>query len=270
MQVIRLNLVRNLKRLRVHSFSFIRSSSRLTSHLYLFEQLEQLDLQFKLREGWNLSISHSNLRIVSVDTFIDNYNQLDLDTEKLEVLKFTGMFDSVFITHPSSIKHLTTSLYNPFQQSKLATLTNLEYLQGGAIARLDPIILTQLPKLKELRFVTEVDDFQLIEDFDDYSDVKQMIIDLIQMKQTLRREELKFYFDDVPLTGVKQFKRILIDQFRQLAESDDSDESMDEDDVNSNDENPNDENPNDESMEVNDNNGNEDNGGGDQDVIIID
>ena len=262
-QVIRLNLLRNLKRLKIHSPSWIRPTSRLTSHLHLFEQLEQLELEFGLEENCDLSISHSNLRIVSIhgDFFGGKF---DLNTEKLEVLKFTDDFDSFYITHPSSIKHLTAPLSNlSGQSSKLTSFTNLEYFHVCCSTTFGPIVLTQLPKLKELKFVTEGDYCELIEDARDYSDVKQMIIGLIRMKQTLQRKELKLYFDDVPLTGVKQFNRILRDQFGRFAGSDDSDQSMDEDDVN----------PNDEGMEINDNNnGNngEDNGDGDQDVIIID
>ena len=205
--VIRFDLLRNLKRLKVHSNSLIRSSSRLTSHLYRFEQLEQLDLQFGLEENCDLLISHPNLRTVSIHGFIYDDNEFDLDTEKLEVLRITDYFDSFYITHPSSIKHLTAPLSNlSGQSSKLTSFTNLEYFHVCCSTTFDPIILTELPKLKELKFVTEGDYCELIEDARDYSDVKQMIIGLIRMKQTLQREELKLYFGDVPLTGVKQFK----------------------------------------------------------------
>ena len=264
-QVTRLNLLRNLKRLKIHSNSSITTydNYRLTLHLYRFEQLEQLDLDFELDdEGCDLSISHSNLKIVSIQSFFNDTNYLDLDTEKLEVLKFTGDFHRLDITYPTSIKHLTTPLYNSFfVQPKLTSFKNLEYLHGCLITQLDPIILTQLPKLKELKFVTKEDDYDLIECYDDYSNIKQMIIGFIRMKQTLQRKEPKLYFNDVPLTGVKQFKIFLRDEFPRFKDLD-SDESMDEDDVNSNDE----------GMEVNDNNnGNngEDNGGDrGQDVII--
>ena len=246
--VIRLNLLRNLKRLKIHTIMRITSADtyRLTSHLYRFEQLEQLDLEFKLDGFCDLSISHSNLRIVSIRDFFDDEKFLDLDTEKLEVLKFMGFFDRVDISYPSSIKHLNAPLYNSFERYNVSSFTNLEYLHDCLITRLDPNILTQLPKLKELKFLTKGDNVELIEDYDDYSDVKRTIIGLIRMKQTLQREELKLYFGDVPLTGVKQFKIFLRDEFPRFNDLD-RDESMDEDDVN-------DENPNDEGMEVNDNN----------------
>ena len=165
--------------------------------------------------------------------FFDS-NKLDLDTQKLEVLKFSGFFYNVDIINPSSMKHLTTPLFNSFDQSNINPFANLEYLHGCCTTQLRPNILSQLPKLKELKFVTDdgTGDYELIENYDDYSDIKEMIIDLIRMKQTLQRNELKLYFLDIPLTGVKQFKKILRNEFRDFAKLDDSDESMDEDDVN--------------------------------------
>ena len=262
--MIQLILLRNLKRLKVHSNSWITSSSRVTSHLYLFEQLEQLELEFDLEENCYLSISHPNLRIVSIhgDFF---FGKFDLNTEKLEVLRITDYFDSYDITYPSSIKHLTAPLYSSSERSNVHSFVNLEYLHVCCTPTLDPTILTQLRRLKELKFVTKLESgaYELIKNYDDYIYAKQTIIGLIRMKQTLQREELKLYFDDVPLTGVKQFKIFLRDEFPRFNDLD-SDESMDEDDVNLNDE----------VMEVNGNNNDYNNGnngegnGGDQDVII--
>lgn len=221
-KLTRLALLQRLKRLKVCSSHSNVDPNALFPFLYRFKLLEQFECELKnLQEDFvHLTLSHPNLKSFKFTYHISDGQIMDIDAEQLEVCYVRGFFDQINFTHPESIVRLNASMYLMDEEQNLSAFVNLEELICHSTALLDSIVLSHLPKLKILTIMTVDDGEGILEEFNDYENLKRSILSLIQMKQALDRKDLTFYFDDQKLVDAKQFLEILREDFYRWSNED--------------------------------------------------
>ena len=224
-QMTNLPLLDQLKRLKITSGNFQPECGGLHIFLLKFTSLEELEIECWLKR--DNSISHPNLRKLTIDLDVDKMKDrsLEIVCPRLAALGFRGCFDPVNVIYAETLVYLSAR----FSFAKFDTLElglkpfkSLEYL---VLRCTGPYFLTTVqlvyhPQLKVCKF--KITDLKA----DQYRAVREALVDLLEQKERLGQTNLKIYFGKTLLTNVDQFVEI-DKQYCFIYYSDDSDEIQD-------------------------------------------
>ena len=227
-------LLSGLKRLKIASDANL-DGEPFYIYLTKFRSLEELEIEYQLDE--TPTICHPNLKslyIEHVDEELDE-NSVEIDCPRLEKLKYSGYFFSVYLTYPETIVHLSSDfLCFDNEEFDLKPFKSLAYLSqevsrdsSSDIFTIPSIELSQHPALKMYSFTNHY----LNEE--DYDFVKGRLTALIEQRERLRRWDLAIYFNGTLITSAAQLNKLFVRQYEIMDDEEEivDDEEMDEEEI---------------------------------------
>ena len=192
-------LLSNLKQLALSGQRFVSELNELNR----FQQLMQLEIKISLRNT-KLHLKLPRLRVL-VFHYSNGCCALSIDCPELSTLVYSGEekdANLLKVEHPETIRKLETNLVG----SKLTEFKNVECLRTSRFHMISKATLLSLPKLRELRYDRDIEDFFLIEFRDEFGSIDQMkrtLSELVDEAKRLRGRDLQFTFCGFQLTNVK-------------------------------------------------------------------
>lgn len=221
--ITQLRPLSSLRRLRIRKFPekelYNEWAGDLLCRLVKFVALEQLEIEFGLPE-FGCKLVHPNLRILAIlDAWIGPEQDIEIDCPRLQVLRCPADYDQLTIVYPEMIRHLYNVRFwsdrsdpaDPSNYSDLAVFTNLESFLCHDLFHANANILDRSPKLKELRL--ETNRTVLESESIRRPNAKSTLLELIEKKAYLGRDELRIHFDGRECSSVEQLKENHSDLF---------------------------------------------------------
>lgn len=198
-QIFNFKLLIHLKRLKLIFNPTIDTDIILKFYITKFINLIQLDLSIDYYTKRDLTINHSNLKIIFINHLAEKI-KLQINCPLLEIFHFNlNKFESRSL-NCENIKQLFNIYFDSEdEQINLLKFKNLEILHCEVIDRLDFNCILQLTKLREFKINRPITDRNLYERFKEF---------YIQ-KQKLERDNLIVILENKKVRNVDKLNKII-------------------------------------------------------------